>query len=525
MITKLALYYHTLKHLKFVQIRYRLFYSLRKIVYRVIGHRYSISQEVPTVIPIIYTDGINSNTSWYPKDKFVFLNISKNFNDYIDWNFADHGKLWLYNLNYFEYLHQDDVSTSEGLRLIMDFIDKSKDLKDGLEPFPISLRLINWIKFLASRKINETKINQSLLAQLNILQKNLEYHLLGNHLLENGFALLFAGIYFKNEKVFQNAESILEPQLKEQILEDGGHFELSPMYHQIMLFRILDCINIINSNNVDCKALLKLLQNSASKMISWLKQMTYSNGDVPLFNDSAKDIAPTSSQLFKYAEQLRVKDVHLPLGDSGFRKVCISNTELVIDVGEVGPSYQPGHAHSDTFSFELRINHQPYIVDTGISTYEKSERRNIERSTISHNTVKIGHHDQSEVWGGFRVARRAVPTVLSSSENHITAEHDGYNKIGYTHERTFKWQDKRLDIIDRVKGGSQESKAFLHFHPFVKVKIGSDRVITTDAEISVKGAQNIDVEEYCYADRFNSREPSERAVITFTEELKISISW
>lgn len=525
MISKLALYYYTLKHLKFVQIMYRLFYSFRKLVYGVVGHRYGICQEVPSVLPISFSDGINSNTSWYPKDKFVFLNISKNFNDYIDWNFADHGKLWLYNLNYFEYLHQDNVSTSEGLRLIMDFIDKSKDLKDGMEPFPISLRIINWIKFLASRKINEKKINQSLYTQLNILQKNLEYHLLGNHLLENGFALLFAGIYFKNEKVFQNAESILKPQLKEQILEDGGHFELSPMYHQIMLFRILDCINIIKSNNVDCKALLKLLQDSASKMISWLKQMTYFDGDVPLFNDSAKGIAPSSMQLFKYAEQLKIKDVHLPLGASGYRKVCVSNAELVMDIGEVGPSYQPGHAHSDTLSFELRINQQPYIVDTGTSTYEKSDRRTLERSTKSHNTVMIGDNEQSEVWGGFRVARRAVPSVLNSSENHITAEHDGYNKIGYTHERTFKWQDKKLDIIDRVKGGRQESKAFLHFHPFVNVKIDNDKVLTTDADICVKGAQNIDLEEYCYAEAFNSRKPSVRAVITFTEELKISISW
>ena len=36
-----------------------------------------------------------------------------------------------------------------------------------------------------------------------------------------------------------------------KILEDGGHFELSPMYHQIMLFRVLDCIQLLKLNQLE----------------------------------------------------------------------------------------------------------------------------------------------------------------------------------------------------------------------------------------------------------------------------------
>ena len=36
-----------------------------------------------------------------------------------------------------------------------------------------------------------------------------------------------------------------------KILEDGSHFELSPMYHQIMLLRVLDCIQLIKLNSVE----------------------------------------------------------------------------------------------------------------------------------------------------------------------------------------------------------------------------------------------------------------------------------
>ena len=65
---------------------------------------------------------------------------------------------------------------------------------------------------------------------------NIEYHILGNHLLENGFSLFFGAYYFQDEKFYVKAKKILTDELDEQILEDGAHFELSSMYHQIMLF-------------------------------------------------------------------------------------------------------------------------------------------------------------------------------------------------------------------------------------------------------------------------------------------------
>ncbi len=53
------------------------------------------------------------------------------------------------------------------------------------------------------------------------------------------------------------------------------------------------------------------------------------------------------------------------------------------------PSYQPGHAHADTFNFVLNIHNEPLIVDTGISTYEANETRLKERGTAAHNTVTV----------------------------------------------------------------------------------------------------------------------------------------
>ena len=98
------------------------------------------------------------------------------------------------------------------------------------------------------------------------INENIEYHLLGNHLLENTFSLLFGAFYFKNEKLYNKSKKLLKTQLNEQILEDGGHFELSPMYHQIMLFRVLDCIQLVKLNSWKNDDLLNLLKVSSSKM-------------------------------------------------------------------------------------------------------------------------------------------------------------------------------------------------------------------------------------------------------------------
>ncbi len=97
-------------------------------------------------------------------------------------------------------------------------------------------------------------------------------------LLENAFSLLFGAYYFQDEELYLKAKKILKDELKEQILKDGAHFELSPMYHQIMLLRVLDCINLVQNNNWKNHELLELFISKAEIMLGWLNTITYENG-------------------------------------------------------------------------------------------------------------------------------------------------------------------------------------------------------------------------------------------------------
>ncbi len=501
--------FNTLKYLKAKQIYYRLFYFARARLRRLIGFRYEFSKRSNTA-SLKLIESIDNRYSIYENKKFEFLNLEKKFEEKIDWNYTKFGKLWTYNLTYFEYLKY-----KENVDLIYDFIENIENIKDGLEPFPISLRAINWIKFLTKFKIKYKDIDDSLYAQYYILLDNLEYHLLGNHLLENGFSLLFGAYYFEDEKLYKKAKNILINELNEQVLNDGAHFELSPMYHQIMLFRIFDCINVVKNNKYKNQELLVFLEKKASLMLGWLENISYKNKEIPLLNDSANKIAPTTSELIKYANSLKIKAKNIELLDSGYRKIVKKDYECVVDAGKIGSDYIPGHAHADTFNFELYIKEKPFIVDSGLSTYDINETRFYQRATKAHNTIEVNDKNSSEVWGGFRVADRAVVLEMSENDNHIIAVHDGYKKrFGVSHKREWIFERDRVIIKDIL---DKDIKAVfrLHFHPDVNEENIKNKIKLSEGNMILKN--------YDFANEFNKTKKAIVLEIEFKREFQAEI--
>lgn len=522
MFNKLLLYFHTLRYLKLTQFKYRIYYFIRNKFRNRTSFSYKV-KPLPSSFSILKLEKSLAATKsiQHSGNTFSFLNLKKDFKNGINWNDGTHGKLWTYNLNYFEFLHTPTMNKEDGKALILDFVNKIEDSKDGLESYPISLRAIHWIKFLTYHQIRDATIDASLYNQLWILVDKREYHILGNHLLENGFGLLFGAYYFKDEKLYELAKKILVPELKEQILADGAHFELSPMYHQLMLYRVLDCCNLVENNLHFKQELAVFFKENAEKMLGWLENITFQNGNIPLLNDSAFYINPTTKEILSYAQQLNLQSKKIPLKESGYRKIVQENYECVVDIGHIGPDYLPGHAHSDTFNFVLNINNQSFIVDTGISTYNPTQRRQIERSTASHNTVQIGNYEQSEIWSSFRVARRAYPNIIKDTLNQIEANLK-YATTSATHQRKFEFSDKEILISDEVIG-NEEGKAYLHFHPDTTIELADNIISTNLVQILIENATQIEIVDYQYAPEFNRFITAKKAAISFSKSIKTTI--
>jgi hypothetical protein len=461
-------------------------------------------------VPIVFPKSFFKK-KYLNNSEFTFLNQKKTFQD-IDWNYLSYGKLWNYNLNYFNYLEQSDLLKKDGLILINDYILKSSNIKCGLDPYPTSLRIINWIKFISKNKIFDENIDLFIYNDLMALRKSLEFHLLGNHLLENAFSLLFGAYYFRDDRTYRRSKKILTRELDEQTLNDGGHFELSPMYHQIILYKLIDCIQLIEFNEWKDDGLLFILKEKASNMLSWLDMITYKNGSIPLLNDSANDIAPLSKDIFSYANDLNISWSNTNLSDSGYRKWNDNNTEIIIDIGQVGPDYIPSHAHADTFNFEFYYKKNPIIVDSSISTYEKNSKRELDRSTKSHNTISIDDLNSSEVWAGFRVAKRAKVHSIKETKNLIEASHSGFKEIGANHKRKFKKFDGLFSVEDYIDSKKDHKiESYLHFHPNCDI-VYSENIITIDSELKIifNGYSDLFLEKYNYNLGFNKVIESKR---------------
>lgn len=509
---KLGRIIRTIYYLKFIQILYQLKYRVNTPKWR----EYKCSQNLELKLG----DSIGIDDI-YVDDSFTFLNKSKSF-EKINWNFLDYGKLWCYNLNYFDFLKQNNLSKENGLSLIRNFIGEIKNSNVGLEPYPTSLRGMNWIQFLSRHNLDEEIINDSLFSQYMLLSKRLEYHLLGNHLLENGFSMLWGAVYFKNSNFLEISKKILKKELKEQVLVDGAHFELSPMYHSIMLERVLDAYNLLSNNDRIAEDLKKQLKASAEKMLSWLEQICVGNS-IPLLNDSAEGIATTPDKLFNYAKNLGIYHHVIPLSDSGYRKFIVSSIDLIVDVGVVGPSYIPGHAHADILNFVLYVGKKPIIVDSGTSTYEWGNIRNYERGTRAHNIVQFGEEEQSEVWGSHRVGRRAKRLVLKDSANELEASVKGFAKNKRIHVRNFSISNDKILIVDKI-GGGKNAVARIHFHPEVKLSIFDNKIIVDQLEISIEGAIHLELTNYQYGVGFNKRIDAKCLEVKFQNQLKTTIS-
>jgi uncharacterized heparinase superfamily protein len=83
--------------------------------------------------------------------------------------------------------------------------------------------------------------------------------------------------------------------------------------------------------------------------------------------------------------------------------------------------------------------------------------------------------NSSEVWGGFRVARRAQVQSLNIAETaggiRIEASHDGYRRLSgrNLHRRRWLLSDEYLVIEDEVTGEFDRAEIRFHLHPGIAV--------------------------------------------------------
>lgn len=545
LLEKLPLYFHSIRYLKPVQVFSRARNLMRTV-------RPDLSPAPPLrSMEGEWSIGVQRPARMVGPDRFRFLNQTREMSDAFDWNHPDVDKLWLYNLHYFDDLNAEgrDERKAWHRPLFDRWIEQNRPGEgDGWEPYPVSLRIVNWIRYCLEVGPPAAHWIESLAVQARWLKKHVEWHLLGNHLFANAKALLFAGLYFNGPEAdswMDEGVRILQSQLGEQLLEDGGHFELSPMYHSIILEDVLDIVNLSHAfPGVLHGELVRLCLDHAGRMVSWLGAMVHPDGEIALLNDAAFGISASPRGLNAYAERLGCQVPDRPavvdyLEASGYIRLESGEMTALLDVGRIGPDYLPGHAHADSLSFEMSLYGQRVVVDSGTSCYGTGPERLRQRGTAAHNTVEIDRLDSSEVWSGFRVARRAFPGPVSCREDssgivEVQASHDGYSRLPGrpVHHRVWRTGPGRFTVTDRIEGMFRQARATFHLHPEVRTARsgeGQEVILSLaggrEARIAVSGG-SCRMLEMTWHPEFGLSVPARGLVIDFNgPELETVFSW
>lgn len=532
-IQLLLLYFNTIKYLKLKQTFGRTFAAIkRKYLKR---KKYLIDDYTSKIFPqtnFIYHDPWNNRKSIL-KNEFTFLNLNHKFNNKINWQVKCFSLLWQFNLHYFNYLYL--LKNKEKEKICLDWVLYNEDRNGvGWMPYPLSLRIINWCK----ADIQNTEIQKNLYIQAAFLNDTIEYYFPGNHLLENARALIYAGCYFYKSNVAKNwldkGLKIFNREIKKQVLPDGSFFELSPMYHSLILENYLDIANLISEIRDDEEHIKRI-----QEMCNFLKSVAHPDGNLVLFNDSSQEIAPDVNSILEYAKRL----MHLKFqfhNNNPTSGIFIHRTDkifLAIDGGEIGPDYLPAHSHADIFNYELSIGENKIIVDSGTYNYSKGRDRDYFRSTAAHNTICIDKINMAECWDKFRVGRRFKPknvkfqTTLNQSV--FSGDFDGYSHLigdDLKIERKIVSNEleNKIEITDQIDGkGKHLSESFIHLNPFLKYEVEGDNIkIFNGKEIArIKIFNKFKIEHHYYSPKFNIKYKNPVIVLNNENHLPSTIKY
>ena len=454
------------------------------------------------------------------------------------WNAASVSLLWEYHLHYFDWIWALDYDDAK--EAVSSWIEQHPHTiqATGWQPYPTSLRIMNWIPFFFGQHIAaihgdtgfKEMLYESLFRQTCWLESHIETHVMGNHLMDNAAALIVAGSCFSGKEARRwqtRGCRLFRDQVHEQMLPDGMHFERSPMYHMRMLYLLQYVMAVAPSE------LRNELDAFLFRARRALVHLLHPDGSIALLNDS------TFGQYMNPIEGLPINKAEFgpwSLPDAGYFGFRSSDgTYIVCDAGKFGPDYQPGHAHGDIFSFELSVCGKRVIVDSGVFDYGDGEERQYCRSTRAHSTIEINGKDQGEFWGAFFVGRRGRPHEVewhpTPAGFSLSGWHDGYRwmKGRPIHKRRFDYDAGAVRISDEVTADTDVSAASrFHLHPDCRVTRDTEKcfVIECGTEVrlslSIEGDVDAELESSEYYPHFGVRRKNQ-CIVLRAKRKRISI--
>lgn len=394
------------------------------------------------------------------------------------WIEALHGFAWLRDLR--------AVGGDTGRRTARDLVarwieDCERWHETGWRPDVLGRRLVSWIAqhdFYAASgdALFRSRLLVSAGRQACHLARVLPAGLTGDRLLIAVKGLVYAGLFLpRGEDWLPRAHQLLEREIAQQILGDGGHASRSPSTHLAALRHLIDLRAAFAAAG---RAGPPGLQLAIDGMAAMLRLFQHGDGGLALFNDSNEEEGWRVDMALSRADGKTKTMAQAPL--SGFQRLTAGRVAVIVDAGAPPQPGFDAHAHAGTLSFEMSVGRERLIVNCGAHPGDAGWRR-AQRMTAAHSTLTLADTNSSVMLpeGGVLRGPAAVTCRREESEGNVWLDlaHDGYvPSFGVVHRR-------RLFLAgggDELRGedrlvpegaGHRAGRSFairFHLHPLVQ---------------------------------------------------------
>lgn len=417
-------------------------------------------------------DAVERRAADFARGRFTYLNRTADYAGGIRWGDREASLLWRYQLQYLGCV-ADLVRvgrSAEAAAILASWSAEFAGRWDPVawHPYPTSLRLANvCVAAAVGGGFDRLGANAARLAAVHAayLLEHLERDVRGNHLLENARALLWAGRSLRGgvaaecERV---ARAVFEAEIPEQVMADGGHFEMSPMYHCIVMRDLLEVRSLLGAGD---PLVARHVAPALDRMGEFLGGIVCPDGDIPLLGDSVRNFGPPPSTLLRLVgARPNAKSGVRSFPDSGLYVLRSERIWAILDAGRVCPPYLPAHGQADSLTVEVWVDGACVICDPGVFDYDGPDRA-WGRSSRAHSTATIDDADSSEVYGSFRVGGLAEITSVGvgAAGDEIVATMQPYGGRARV-TRSLRLFGSSLTIEDSAAGANGRARLVSRLH-------------------------------------------------------------
>ena len=362
----------------------------------------------------------------------------------------------------------------------------------------------------------------------------------GNHLLFEAQQVLYAGTFFpeyKDASIWRKSGvDVLVREAQKQVYDDGGQFELDPLYHMatIEIFcKALLMADVNGARNEFPQEFLDTIEN----MIVFYYNISYPDYTNPCFSDAkrrGKDRKLVNyriwTKLFPGNEQIRYfategkegkmpQNLSMGFSTSGFFTFRNGwKDDATVMVLKAGPAGE-WHNQPDNGTFELWFNGTNLFPDTGFYVYAGDANimklRNWFRQTMVHKTLTLDNKNLETQVSTTKLWKPDVKTPMLVTENQ------SYKDL--KHRRSVFFVGQKYFVIVDEAVGSAKGKVGLHYQMNAgKVDINPKEFILTS---DYGGKSNAKLQ--CFAPQGATLEEEEgwQATLYLVREKRTAVSF